>query len=120
MKTSSSTKPVFIRAGRLAMICLTMVALTAGMFLFASVLFELDPSGQKIQAWLNASRYGLFIWRLTLYTMLCWAWFAVVRPKVVKVSPGAGSSLRRMEWTTAGFILVLEFAAWRSVLAGAL
>lgn len=118
MKTTLSPKPVFKRAGRLAIICLTTVALTAGMFLFASVLFELDPGGQKVQGWLNASRYGLFVWRLTLYAVLCWAWFSVVRPKVVKLSPA--SSLRRMELMSAVFLLVLEFAAWRSVLAGAL
>lgn len=118
MKTAPSPKPVFKRAGRLAIICLATVGLTAAMFLFASVLFELDPSGQKIQGWLAASHYWLFLWRLTLYTMLGWAWFSVVRPKAVKRSPD--SSLRRLEWMSAGFILVLEFAAWRSVLAGAL
>ncbi len=118
MKIILTPKPVFKRAGRLAMICLATVALTAGLFLFAAVLFELDPSGQKVQGWLNASRYGLFVWRLALYAVLGWAWFSVVRPKVMKLSPG--SSLRRVEWMSAGFILVLEFAAWRSVLAGAL
>lgn len=118
MKTTLSSKPVFKRAGRVAMFCLITIALTAGLLLFASVLFELDPSGQKIQGWLNSSRYGLFVWRLMLYTMLGWTWFSVVRPKVVKLSPG--SSLRRMEWMSAGFLVVLEFAAWHSVLAGAL
>lgn len=112
---SHKQKPRFSRAGRIALVFLVIVVLTAGLFLFASVLFELDPDGQKVRGWLSASRYGLFVWRLTLYTVLGWAWFCVVRPKVMKKAPG--SSLRRLEWTAVGFILVLEFAAWRSVLA---
>ncbi|WJV63502.1 hypothetical protein PCO86_05500 [Pectobacteriaceae bacterium CE70] len=103
------------RTGQFLLIFLVMVALTTGLFLFASVLFEFDPDGQKVRRWLSASRYGLFVWRLTLYVVLGWVWFCFVRPAVVKKS--LGGSLRRLEWTAVGFIVVLELAAWRSILA---
>lgn len=103
------------RSGRFALIFLAIVAVTAGFFVLASFLFAFDPSGQKVKGWLSASRYGLFAWRLTLYTLLGYTWFGIVRPQVLKISPG--SSLRRLEWMAALFISVLEFAAWRSVLA---
>ncbi|MDW5500050.1 MULTISPECIES: hypothetical protein [Serratia] len=117
MSMPTSHKPK-LRFRRVAVIFLVIVAVTAALFLFASVLFEVDPDGHKVRGWLSASRYGLFVWRLTIYTVLGWAWFCVVRPQVMKKSPGStGSALRRLEWTAAGFILVLELAAWRSVLA---
>ena len=103
------------RTRRFVLAFLVILALTVGLFLIASVLFEADPDGHKVRDWLSASRYGLFAWRLTIYTGLCWAWFYVVRPQVVKKSPG--QSLHRLEWMVAGFIIVIEFAAWRSVLA---
>ncbi|HEN3613525.1 TPA: hypothetical protein U5E22_002457 [Yersinia enterocolitica] len=115
MPASHPQKPRLGGAGRLALIVLVIMALTVGLFLLVLMLFELDPDGHKVRDWLSASRYGLFVWRLTLYTVLGWAWCCGVRSQVMKKSPG--SSLRRLEWTAAGFILVLEFAAWRSVLA---
>lgn len=105
----------FGRTRRFVLTFLVILALTVGLFLIASLLFEADPDGHKVRDWLRASRYCLFLWRLSIYTGLCWVWFYVVRPQVVKKS--LGQSLHRLEWMAAVFIIVIEFAAWRSVLA---
>ncbi|HEY3592207.1 MAG TPA: hypothetical protein VGL07_19385 [Buttiauxella sp.] len=115
MTTAVSPQRRFGRKRRFVLTFLVILALTVGFFLMASLLFDADPDGHKVRDWLSASRYGLFLWRLSIYTGICWAWFYVVRPQVVMKSPG--QSLHRLEWMTAGFIIVIEFVAWRSVLA---
>jgi len=103
------------RVGRFVLMVIVMLALVTVVLLLASVLFEHDPDGHQVHDWLTAGRYWLFAWRLMIYTALGWLWFCVVRAQVMKTSPGA--SLRRLEWMALAFILVTEFAAWRSVLA---
>ncbi|MDR3430756.1 MAG: hypothetical protein P4L95_02420 [Rouxiella aceris] len=103
------------RVGRIAVISALILFLTGLLFFMAAMLFEHDPDGHLIRGWLNESRYWLFVWRLTLYLFLILLWFSVVRPQVIKVSPGG--SLHRLEWMAGIFILVIEVAAWRSVMA---
>ncbi|MBU9819905.1 hypothetical protein J1782_08395 [Rahnella sp. BCC 1045] len=115
MHTTQKLQRRFGRTLKVALVLLLIVAMTVGLFLLASVLFEFDPDGQKVRGWLNANRYGLFTWRLTLYALIGWGWFFVVRPQATVKMPGI--SIQRLEWITVGFIVILELAAWRSVIA---
>lgn len=101
--------------GRFVITVAIVLFLATLFFLLAAVLFNSDPDGHRVRNWLSESRYWLFAWRLTIYTVVGWLWFVIVRPKVLKRSPA--DSLHRLEWVACAFILVSEFAAWRSVLA---
>ncbi|EKN4037882.1 hypothetical protein ACX1HO_21875 [Yersinia enterocolitica] len=100
-------------AGRFALS--VAVVLIMALFLGAAILFERDPAGHQVRNWLMASRYGLFIWRLMLYSVLAWLWFSMVRSKTLEKTPD--DSLLRLEWMSVTLILVIEFAVWRPVLA---
>lgn len=115
MERDNHVKRRFPRVGRFVITVTTVLVLLTLLFLLAAVLFNSDPDGHRVRNWLSASRYWLFAWRLMVYTALGWLWFVVVRPKVLKRAPA--ESLRRLEWVAGAFILVSEFAAWRSVLA---
>jgi len=115
MDRESPKKRRFSGTGRFAITVATVLVLVTLLFLLAAVLFNSDPDGHRVRRWLSEGRYWLFAWRLMIYTALCWLWFFVVRPQVLKKS--SAESLRRLEWIACAFILISELAAWRSVLA---
>ncbi|HDL7749459.1 TPA: hypothetical protein PXP51_001811 [Yersinia enterocolitica] len=101
--------------GRFALSAAVVLILIMALFLGAGILFERDPTGHQVRNWLIDSRYGLFIWRLMLYSVLAWLWFNMVRPKTLEKAPD--DLLLRLEWMSVTLILLIELAVWRPVLA---
>ncbi|WP_235192751.1 hypothetical protein [Erwinia mallotivora] len=100
------------RAARVALLILSMMLLTAGMFAVASVFMAYDPDGHLTREWLHDSRWWLFAWRLTLLTGLATVWFWWVRPRVIRRWPQVRLRLPRTEALAVLFILATEYVAW--------
>ncbi|MCX8957002.1 hypothetical protein [Erwinia psidii] len=103
------------RAARVAVLTLSVLLLSAGMFAVASVFMAYDPDGHLTRDWLHNSRWSLFAWRLTLYTGMAVVWLHRMRPRVVRRWPQARPRLPRTEALAVLFILATEYVAWSGV-----
>lgn len=98
--------------GRILLLVLLILLMTAGMFAIAAVFMAYDPDGHITRCWLHDSRWGLFAWRLTLYGALITVWILKVRPQAVMRWPDARPRLMRMELPGVFFLLATEYVAW--------
>ncbi|MEH4661143.1 MULTISPECIES: hypothetical protein [Enterobacteriaceae] len=101
--------------GRIILALIVIVLFTAGMFALASLFFDLDPDGHLLRDWLHDSRWGWFIWRMTVYAAIVFFWFFRVRPVLLSRSPDVRQRLPRTELVVLSFILFMEFVAWKGV-----
>ncbi|UVO09306.1 hypothetical protein LW347_04835 [Pectobacterium polonicum] len=95
---------------------ITWLLLITLLMLLAAVLFENDPDGQGIKVWLHDSRYILLAWRMMVYAGLAWLWFYAVRPRLIAAT-ASPAYLMRLEWLAAGFLLFIELANLRALVA---
>ncbi|EOT5500047.1 hypothetical protein I5466_13950 [Citrobacter koseri] len=100
------------RTGRILSLMLLILLMMAGMFAIAAVFMAYDPDGHVTRRWLHDSRWGLFVWRMSLYATLTAAWILKVRPQAVMRWPDARPRLMRMELLGVFFLLATEYVAW--------
>lgn len=101
--------------GRIILVLTALIAFTAGMFALASLFFDLDPDGHHTREWLHNSRWGWFIWRLTVYAGIACFWYYRVRPLLLTRYPDVRPRLPRTEFVVASFIIFMEIVAWNGV-----
>ncbi|PTA89016.1 hypothetical protein CWM66_21455 [Kosakonia sp. H7A] len=104
-----------VRTGRILLIVLFILLMTAGMFALASVFMAYDPDGHLTRRWLHDSRWALFAWRLVMYAGIASFWWRKVRPGLLARWPEARARLPRTELLCALFILATECVAWTGV-----
>ncbi|EBU5081962.1 hypothetical protein S699_000346 [Salmonella enterica subsp. enterica] len=100
------------RTGRILLIVLFILLMTAGMFALASVFMAYDPDGHLTRHWLHDSRWALFAWRLVIYAGITLTWLMKVRPQMLARWPEVRARLPRTELLCALFILATECVAW--------
>lgn len=100
--------------GRILIMVLLILLMTASMFAIAAVFMAYDPDGHITRRWLHDSRWGLFAWRLVLYGCLITAWILKVRPQALIRWPDGRPRLVRMELMGVLFLVATEYVAWTS------
>lgn len=89
-----------------------LILIMAALLLLAAMLFEYDPDGRQVKAWLEASRYGLFVWRLMLYAGTAWMWMTI-RAQLLRSTPR--QTVLKIERLLLLFVVFSECLAWRTV-----
>lgn len=100
------------RAGRILLVFVAILFLTAGVFALASVFMAYDPDGHLTRRWLHDSRWALFAWRMVMYVGITVVWLMKVRPQLLARWPEDRARLKRTESLCVLFILATEFVAW--------
>lgn len=107
--------PLSGHIGRILLMVLLILLMTASMFAIAAVFMAYDPDAYHItRRWLHDSRWGLFAWRLVLYGCLITAWILKVRPQALIRWPDGRPRLVRMELMGVLFLVATEYVAWTS------
>lgn len=101
--------------GRIILALISIVVFTIGMFVLASLFFDLDPDGHHLRDWLHDSRWNLFVWRLALYAGIVFFWFCQVRPLLLTHYSSVRPRLPRTELIVVSFILFMEIVAWKGM-----
>ncbi|WP_152486558.1 hypothetical protein [Dickeya zeae] len=103
---------IFAWAKQSALVFGLLIVILVVLLLLAAVLFESDPDGHHVKAWLEASRYGLFVWRLMLYAGTAWMWMTI-RARFLRSTPR--QAVLKVERLLLLFVVFSEYLAWRTV-----